>query len=365
MRRKMFLHLLLRSLRLRRRHTWAALLALVVCASVATALLSLYLDLETKLNHEFRSFGANILVTSTDSLGLSLEAAEKTLQQPDAIVVPSNYAVVAATDETPVVLVGSDLAKQKRLNSWWKVSRWPDAAQEALVGQRALRTLGLRAGDAFHVTFQGKPLDLKVGGTLQTGGPEDNRIYVSATDFRQLSAAPPQALEISFPGSAQQVQTQIDALARALPSAHVSAIRQVAEAETRVIGRTRSLMLGAMLVIALTVALCILATLTSSIFERRKDFALMKALGSTQRMLNILFGCETLILGILGGTAGFAIGCLVAALIGQMNFHAAIWPQPVVLALVVPGSCALALLGAVTPLLQLQNIQPASMLKGE
>ena len=43
-------------------------------------------------------------------------------------------------------------------------------------------------------------------------------------------------------------------------------------------GSTHALMYGAVLLIALTVAVSVLATLSASLLERRRDFALMKAL---------------------------------------------------------------------------------------
>ncbi len=379
--RAMLLHMLFRSLRLRRWHTGTAIVALTVCAAVATTLLSLYLDLEAKLNREFRAFGANILVTSLvaspatsggpadtpsqdTASSLSVETAIHALDG-NGLVVASNYAVAQTGDGAPIVVVGTDLEQQRRLNSWWQVSRWPDQPREALAGQRAARTLGLSSGDPLKLVFQGKTLDLRVGGILQTGGSEDDRIYIRAEDYRGWIGGAPQVLEISLAGTSRQIQQAILSLSQAFPSAQVSPIRQVVDAEARVIGRTRSLMLATMLLIAVTVALCILATLTSSIFERRKDFAVMKALGSSQRTLNLLFGCETGFLGILGGLAGFVIGCGLAALIGKISFHAVIWPHLAVFGIVLPASCALALLGALAPLLRLQNIQPAGMLKGE
>ena len=53
----------MRSLKHRRARSLSALAALTVSAMVATALLTLYADLDAKLHHEFRSFGANVVAT--------------------------------------------------------------------------------------------------------------------------------------------------------------------------------------------------------------------------------------------------------------------------------------------------------------
>jgi len=44
---------------------------LVIAAAVATALLNLYVDLESKLNTEFRKFGANVVVVANQNRTLS------------------------------------------------------------------------------------------------------------------------------------------------------------------------------------------------------------------------------------------------------------------------------------------------------
>ena len=68
--------MLRRSLVHRRARSFSALVALTVSAGVATALLTLYADLDPKLHKEFRSFGANIVVTGTLP-GTALETVQQ------------------------------------------------------------------------------------------------------------------------------------------------------------------------------------------------------------------------------------------------------------------------------------------------
>src|SRR2546430_3821009 len=51
------------------------------------------------------------------------------------------------------------------------------------------------------------------------------------------------------------------------------------EAEGRVLAKTRATLLAAAILIILTAALCVTATLTAWVLDRRRDFAIMKALG--------------------------------------------------------------------------------------
>ncbi len=71
-----------------------------------------------------------------------------------------------------------------------------------------------------------------------------------------------------------------------------------------------------------------LATLTSSVLDRRKDFAVMKALGSVATVsAGALFACEAALLGAAGAVLGFLLGIAVAFLIGRMNFHSVVIPH--------------------------------------
>src|ERR1700729_3631067 len=62
--------MLRRSLVHRRARSLSALVAMTVSAGVATALLTLYADLDAKLHKEFRSFGANVVISAPANASL-------------------------------------------------------------------------------------------------------------------------------------------------------------------------------------------------------------------------------------------------------------------------------------------------------
>ena len=93
--------------------------------------------------------------------------------------------------------------------------------------------------------------------------------------------------------------------------------------------------------------------------------AVMKALGASNKTVNLLFAAEAALLALAGAAAGFILGSGIAFWIGRANFDAAILPQPGLVLPVLAGSMALALLASTTPLRILQRIQPAGILRGE
>lgn len=378
-RNAMFLRLLLRAAMVRPGRAASALVAVIVAASVATAMMNLYVDVQAKLRKEFRSYGANIVVVGRDGQALPEDAlgrVESVLGSPAAggrgtsasaargIAVPFAYAVARSKSGEPVVVAGTDFDKVRKLNSWWSVSGWPEAANAALVGVRAAKVLSPDGGP-FQLNFNGKTHDFTAAGTVRTGAEEDSRVYLNMADFAAWTGVAPSSIEIAASGSTADLENTVGQLTQALPQAEVRPVRQIVEGEARVLGKTRAALMAATLVIILTAALCVLATLTAWVLDRRRDFAIMKAIGASERLINTFFAAQAAALGAVGAVFGFAIGIGVAEWIGRVNFHAAVTPRFSVFPAVLAGSVAVALFSAVLPITLLRRVQPAVILRGE
>jgi putative ABC transport system permease protein len=362
----MFVRMLVRAAMLRRGRAMSALLAMVVAAAVATAMLNLYADVQAKLRKEFRNYGANIVVVAKDGSSLggnALQIVESTLAG-RGVAVPFAYVVARTSDGQSVVVAGTDMQQVRKLDSWWSVSAWPAAANDALVGARAAAVVSPN-GKPFDLTFQGRSVRLSPAGKLQTGAAEDSRVYMGLDDFEKWTALQPSAVEIAASGAPEEISATIGALAQAIPGAEVHPVRQVMEAEARVLGKTRATLLAAAALIILTSALCVLATLMGWVFDRRRDFAIMKALGASARLINGFFATEAVALGVVGAIIGFVVGTGIAAWIGRVNFHAPVVPRFSVFPVVLAGSIAVALISAALPIHLLRRIQPAIILRGE
>jgi putative ABC transport system permease protein len=356
----MFLRMLLRAAVLRRGRAASALVAMVVAAAVTTAMLNLYADVEAKLRSEFRSYGANIVVVGKDGRSLPSDALSKVdgILSGQGVAVPFSYVVARTTDGKSVVVAGTDFTRVRKLDHWWSVSAWPafdfvsgHVRAQALVGTRAAAVV-VSQGQNFGLSFQRRTIDLVPAGTLTTGAAEDSRVFISEEAFEAWTGLRPSSIEIGASGSNNEVMATMQRLAKALPQAEVRPVRQIMEAEGRVLGKTRAALLAATALIILTAALCVLATL-------------MKALGASEGLLNGFFAAEASMLGLVGAVLGFVIGIGLAAWIGRVNFNAAVVPRFSVLPVVVAGSVAVALISAALPIGLLRRVQPATILRGE
>jgi len=362
----MFVRMLLRAAVLRRGRAASALFAMVVAAAVATAMLNLYVDVQAKLQREFRNYGANIILVGKNGASLPADS----LSQTDSalagrgIAAPFGLVVARTSDGQPIVVAGTDFDRVKQLNRWWSVSNWPSATQQALIGVRALPIVS-PTNQAFDLTFQGKTIHTSPTGTVQTGAAEDSRIYISLADFVSWTGVQPSSIEVAASGSPGEVAKMMNQLAQSIPAADVRAVRQIMEGEARVLGKTRATLLAAAALIILTAALCVLSTLMGWVFDRRRDFAIMKALGASEKVLNGFFAAEAAALGATGALLGFLLGIGIAAWIGRANFHAPVTPRFSVLPIVLVGSMVVTVLSSILPISLLRRVQPAVILRGE
>jgi putative ABC transport system permease protein len=364
--RRMLVRMLLRSIIRGRGRTLSALLAIIVAAAAATAMLNLFVDVQAKLHTEFRNYGANVIIVAKDGQSLpanALSKVESTLAG-RGMAVPFAYVVARTASGKAVVAAGTDFPAVRKLDHWWAVTAWPSEQQQALLGTRAAQSLKA-LGQPFSLSFQGKSIQLTAAGTLQTGSSEDSRIYISLSDFEKWTGVGTSTIEVAIPGSPAEINTAMQKLAQYLPSADVTPIRQIMAGEANVLGKTRSTMLYSAILIIATAALCLLATLIGWVYDRRRDFAIMKALGASSTLINSFFAGEATLLGIIGAVVGFSIGVGAAIWIGHASFHTEVVPRFGVFPIVLLGSVLVALASALLPILLLQQVQPANILRGE
>jgi putative ABC transport system permease protein len=329
-------------------------------------MLNLYVDVQAKLEREFRNYGANIILVGRDGASLPADALARvdSVLAGRGIAAPFGLIVARTGDGQPIVVAGTDFERVRQLDRWWSVTNWPAGSQQALIGVRAMPTISPK-NQGFDLTFQGRVLDVSPVGTVQTGAAEDSRIYISLADFAAWTGVQPSTIEVAASGSPEEVAGIMHQLTQAIPAGEVRPVRQIMEGEARVLGKTRATLLAAAALIILTAALCVLSTLMGWVFDRRRDFAIMKALGASGRLLNGFFAAEAAVLGAAGALLGFLVGIAIAAWIGRVNFHASVVPRLSVLPVVLAGSMAVTLLSAILPISLLRRVQPAVILRGE
>jgi putative ABC transport system permease protein len=469
----MFLRLVADSFTRRPRHKLLTGAALALGMAVATAALSVSLDVGDRLSHEFRSLGANLLVTPrADSLPLEIGGVdyrpvnagaylpESDLPKIKTVFWHNNIIAFAPVLEVPVQVWPSASSSSSqatranvpligtwvnhsvylsdgstfvtgidKTNPWFHIEgRWfaPDAGtlkrvnvplnelppgsiaghtyvpvpDECVVGAKLAARFDLHAGHAVHVSlpdhaqmqawFGAPSVGCFVTGVVSTGGAEDDavlmplarvqefahrkdqyrQLYVSALtkpedDFARRSPATMTPDELERWSCTPYVSSIADSIQNVLPGSDVRVIRRVAEGEGRILTRVHTLLWLVTLAALLAAALAVGASSAASVIERRTEIGLMKALGAGSGMVGFLLAAEQLLLAIVGGAVGYALGIFLARLVGEKIFGAAPQPSLLVLVVIVGLAAGVTLLGSAIPLRRAARYEPAPILRGE
>lgn len=415
----------------RRRRKLLSTLAVTLGIAVTTAVATIALDVGDKVGRELRSFGANISITPVaDSLPVSLGGVEyrpassgTLLTQADLVKLKKIFwrnnimafapllPVAASVEGRRVGLVGSWFDNEVRvdksetfrtglkpLHPAWKVQgEWPDdnESTSCLVGRRLVDQFGVAPGKTIIVevgspSAQTKSVSLTVRGILESGGEEDDQIFIPLAAAQKLA---------SLEGSVRRIEVSAltkpeDAFARSdvtklsaaefdrwyctpyvssicyqiqqsIPGAEVKPVYRVAEAEGSVLNRVGVLM--ALLAAAALVAsvLAVASLMLATVLERRAEIGLFKSLGATNASVASIFLLEALVIGLAGGIAGYFAGSLMARHLAVVVFgipaaiHWVILPGAVALAL------AVTLAGSALPLARGLRLSPIDVLRNE
>lgn len=387
----------LRSAQIRRPQALLAVGALLAGAAICSLLLNLYGGVQRKMTQSFSAFGANVILAprsvpgnSSGLTGLMPEPSQQrrgVLQKlvPGIRSVPELYAVARLSSDYAnpqvqqdqnVIAVGTHLLDLWQMYPAWRRQPPSDSSTlpECAIGRRVAAQLELHRGDELTL----KAVSPGVAGALprsvtyhiqtvvNTGAAEDNQVFVPLESLQKLVGAEGKVstVELRVPGNSSQISTAIHRTAMAFPGLEVRPVRQIVYSEGKVLSTLRRLTVALTVLILVIIGLCVMATMTAIVIERRKDVALMKALGASDRVVMELFLAEAAMLGLLGGLAGFALGAVLAHDVAQRLFHVALAPSGWVFPMVCLASVALALIATLLPVQMVRRIQPAVALKG-
>ena len=376
----MFWRILWRLLYASRGRLALAVLAVASGAAVCAALLNLDLDATDKLTREFRVLGANVVISAPPSGDAAATVNLDAIRQIEELRLPEIVAAApylylsgeaeAQGNRAAVIVAGTWLDEVSRMNSWWKVEgNWlsaRDNRSDCMIGEQAASRLGLIPGQSVKVHYAGREATLRVAGIVTAGSSEDSQIFIALPLAQELAGMGERAslIEVIARGSASEIEDVIGRLSIALPGLEVRPLRQLAQAEGRLLERIRGLLFGTVLLILALSSLAVLAAMAGLALERRRDVGLMKALGGSVRTIMRFFLAEATAIGFAGGIFGFIVGMALSEWIGERVFSVSITPRLIVLPATLALMVLVSLAGAL-PLRLLGRVRPSDILRGE
>jgi putative ABC transport system permease protein len=375
---------------------------------MASALLTVSMRVEEKVAQELTKYGPNmVVVPKTEELtvevgGIPLSKIGETkyISETDALKIknlkqddfggkvlgnPNKnaflYTVVNITtndDSNEIILAGTWFDDLMKINTWWEISgSFPRDNSSVVIGSKASEKLNIGIDDNVLIEYRERIItetdeydiynskEFRVVGVIFSGGEDDSRIFADLDVVQNLTNRENKVniMHISAVCNACPVDDIAAIIEENIPDIEVTTVKQVEKATMEILEDINSMMFLITIVALLASALGVMTTMTTSVVERTKEIGMMKAIGAEDSKIAKLFLSEAIIIGIIGGVAGYFIGIILARYIGESVFQSSINPNLIVLPIILGISIGVTILSSLLPIRRALKIEPAEVIR--
>lgn len=398
-------------------------------ASLSSAMLNTMLGVGDKVNQELKTYGANITVAHKeaslldDIYGVESGSTKKYLREDELYKIKTIFWAYNIVDYAPFLNVSVEYEGQnkpvrlsgtwfdfnidlhtgqevvtgvRKMRTWWEVTgNWVSDSEDAscMVGSLFAGRNNIQVGDSITVKGPAESAVLTVSAIFNAGSNEDEYIFTTLHTAQKLSGKQGvcESIEVSAlttpdndlarKAARNPLSLTIKEMEVWYCTAYVSSIcyqiqevitdavakpvRQVAESEGAILNKTSLLMLLITLLSLFASALGISNLVTASVMDRRAEIGLKKAIGASNIAVTVSVLTEVMVIGMIGGTAGYFAGLGLTQIIGTSVFGSAIPPAPMVIPIVVLIIFLITLLGSLPSVKYLLKLNPTEVLHGK
>ncbi len=406
----MYRRIVLKSVIMRKKKFLIALLAIILGTSILAALLNIYMDLNTNIGKNLRSFGSNILVlpdsgqpliadgSNTSGAGGDKFINYKSVSLDGGSIKEYIYAYspyiygVSKVKTVDMVITGVDFDSIVKTNPWWKINgSLPDSndLKASVIGINVAQRLNLKEGDEFEIEMPGVNKEDKadtvssasvageyevgnghkfiVKGIVKTNSSEDDQVFINLGAAQGIFGLKDKVslIQVSAMTTEKSVEDIMDLVAKENKGIKVKAVSRISKAENVIQNKVQWLILLVVIVALAGTILCIMSTMINSVLERTKEIGIMKALGSSGQRIGALFYGEGMLMGLVGGVIGGIIGLLLSQII-SINVYGS---QVSIRYWLIPASAAIGVLitfiSSYWPVRRALAIDPVITLRGD
>lgn len=396
----MYLRMLSASLLRRKSRMLVALLAVAVGSTILSGLLTIYYDIPRQLEHEFRSYGANLIILPQDGQirisNNSVDELRELIPKDKLIGIAAyNYKNVKV-NEQPYRIAATNLEEAHKNSPYWLIKgQFPEAEGEVMIGNDLARNNGIKVGDSFQVAMtednsqvaygNDKKRDkdsistvdvsantiertYKASAIVVTGGAEDSFIFMNSDDLTKLDRKDDgryDVIECSVIGSEDEIKELATKIENNISELRPRPAKRLTASQDIVLEKLKSLIWLVTVIVLILTMISVSTTMMAVVTERKKEIALKKALGAKNEEVVMEFLGEAVFLGLFGGLLGSILGYFFAQRVSEevfaraISFHFILLPATILIAVVITVvACSM-------PVRKTLDIKPALVLKGE
>lgn len=398
-------------------------LTILLGSGLTTSMFAVMMDVSDKVQSELSSFGANIQIVPqgasivSDMYDVDAPTTQGAIREDELGNLKTIFwghniedftpflTTSASVDNQDVTVVGTwfnhFLATKtgeevetgiKHMRDWWDVTGSWATDDQAMAGSRLASANGWEAGDTITVSADGQAYDVTIAGIIQAGSDEDRQLFVPLdmaqsiagrdgdvekvevraittpdNDLARRAARDPSTLSLSewetwyCTAYVSSIAYQIE---ETMTNVDASAVRQVADTEGEILGKTQLIMTVVAVFAMVAASLGIANLVTASVMERSKEVGLMKALGARNKNVVVTILTETFVVALIGGVLGFFAGVGLAQIVGHLVFGSGITIRPMLIPVMILIIFVTVIIGCLPSMRYLLKLKPAQVLHG-
>lgn len=371
-----YLKMITSSIMRRRSRMLIALFAVAIGATILSGLVTIYYDVPRQMGQEFRSYGANLMLSSSSAEDIkneSLEKAEKNISAGKLVGITAYRYETMRLNKLPFMTGGVDFSSVQKTRPYWGVNgSYPVQDSDVLLGQTVSQTVAVKEGDEIElvgVDSYGNEFTktFTVSGILQTGGTEEDCIFIKINVLESLmkSSGIFDVAECSISATGTELEEIAQKIENNVPELTARLVKRVTKSEGTVLKKLQALVWIVTFVVLVLTMVCVATTMMAVVAERRKEIGLKKSLGAPNRSIVKDFLGEGLVLGGFGGILGVVLGFAFAQVVSLNVFGRSISFQPLIIPLTIAVSVAITAVACLIPIKSATDVDPALVLKGE
>ncbi|TWT66383.1 ABC transporter permease [Allorhodopirellula solitaria] len=229
-------------------------------------------------------------------------------------------------------------------------------AREVILGSLAAEKLSAKVGDELPLLGG----DFNVLAVLpEAGTVDDSRVFAHLHSVQELAETGPVVNVIEIVACCEDAAgSLISNLSAELPETKIVTISQVVQTQLAVNTLMSRLSWVFFSILLLVGASSIASVMFANVTERRQEIGTLMALGASRSFVTRLFLGKAVVLGVVGGIAGYAGGTVLAIILGPRLLSVSVQPLPMLLVTSLVAATLVAVMASFLPARRAAGLDP-------
>ncbi|RAZ23994.1 ABC transporter permease [Campylobacter hyointestinalis] len=367
-----FIKIIFKSILSSSRGSFVVFVSILFGAAITSALINLYTDIDKKVSSELNNYGANVVISplNLENNYINENELNAILNNIKYLKVSNKYLFgVANIGVSNAVIMGLDFANLRKIMPYIDLKSGEFVASDdgdkfALIGADLAKIIGAKPGDILEITPSSNEVyKVRIKGVVYDGQKEDNLLMVSL-DLAQDMFGKEDLINYAnaiINGDFDSIKKSIENVSN--ENIKFEIIGKISKAQGQILDKIKLLMFLIGVTILFITTVGINTTLSSILFSKVKEFALIRSLGSSKASLLKLILSEVFTICIVGSILGGFLGYVLAIFLGHIIFSSGVDFRLVSLVLAIVISLVFALLASFYPIKKALNQNIANLLR--